>query len=65
MSAEWKDFFKIAEGWTFQAAPINNAGKLSLGSLESIYQVFKARLAAEREAELASEREADLGEGGR
>jgi hypothetical protein len=50
-SVDWKAFFKQARGWVFQAAPRRpgNEDEPSLGSMETIYQVFKARMEAERE----------------
>ena len=46
---DWETFFQTARGWVFQAAPVPDDGRVSLGSMECIYQAFKARMEAERE----------------
>jgi hypothetical protein len=51
VAQNWEKFFRTSENWVFQAAPANqeNAGQPSLGSMECMYQAFKARMEAERE----------------
>lgn len=48
---DWEKFFATAKGWVFQAAPCNpgDEDRVSLGSMETIYQAFKARMEAEHE----------------
>lgn len=46
---DYEKFFRTARGWVFQAAECNPDENVSIGSMEWMYQAFKARMEAERE----------------
>lgn len=46
---DYEKFFRAARGWVFQAANVNPDEDISIGSMEWMYQAFKARMEAERE----------------
>lgn len=51
---DWQKFFSTARGWIFQAAPCTPGAedKPSIGSMETMYQAFKARMLAEQELDM-------------
>ena len=52
---DYEKFFRNARGWVFQAAQINPEEVISIGSMEWMYQAFKARMEAEAKADYERE----------